>query len=91
MLDNEVKELKTLASEYTNAVYEMQDKIKAFPMKEEQLTTALANLQADRKVLKALPIDPETKLPVFRMKIDDVEYTDKKEAAKALETAAIAI
>ena len=91
MLDNDVKELKTLASEYANTVYEMQDKIKAFPMKEEKLTTALANLQADRATLKALPIDPETKLPVFRMKIGETEYTDKKEAAKALEEAVLAI
>ena len=91
MLDNDVKELKTLASEYANTVYEMQDKIKAFPMKEEQLTTALANLQADRAKLKALPIDPETKLPVFRMKIGETEYTDKKEAAKALEEASFSI
>ncbi|MBR7008196.1 MAG: DEAD/DEAH box helicase [Ruminococcus sp.] len=91
MLDNEVKELKTLSAEYANTVYEMQDKIKAFPMKEEQLTTALSNLQADRKALKALPIDPETKLPVFKMKIGGVEYTDKKEAAKALEEAALSI
>ena len=91
MLDNEVKELKTLSAEYANTVYEMQDKIKAFPMKEEQLTTALTNLQADRKALKALPIDPETKLPVFKMKIGDVEYTDKKEAAKALEDVALSI
>jgi hypothetical protein len=91
MLDNEVKELKTLASEYNNTVYEMQDKIKAFPMKEEQLTTALENLQIDRKALKALPIDSETKLPVFKMKIGDVEYTDKKEAAKALEETALSI
>ncbi|MCC3351258.1 hypothetical protein [Ruminococcus albus] len=91
MLDNGVKELKTLAAEYDNTVYEMQDKIKAFPMKEEQLTTALANLQADRKALKALPIDPETKLPVFKIKIGDVEYTDRKEAAKALEETALSI
>ena len=91
MLDNDVKELKTLASEYANTVYEMQDKIKAFPMKEEKLTTALANLQADRATLKALPIDPETKIPVFRMKIGENEYTDKKEAAKALEEAVLAI
>lgn len=84
-------QFEKLSAEYANTVYEMQDKIKAFPMKEEQLTTALSNLQADRKALKALPIDPETKLPVFKMKIGDVEYTDKKEAAKALEEAALSI
>ena len=91
MLDNDVKELRTLAAEYANTVYEMEDKIKAFPMKEEQLTTKLANLQADRKTLKALPIDPETKLPVFKITIGDTEYTDRKEAAKALEDAALTI
>ena len=86
-----IDNFKTLSAEYANTVYEIQDKIKAFPMKEEKLTTALSNLQADRKALKALPIDPETKLPVFKMKIGDVEYTDKKEAAKALEEVALSI
>lgn len=91
MLDNEVKELKVLASEHQNTVYEMQDKIKAFPDKEAKLSTALDNLHTDREALRKLPIDPERKLPVFKITIDGTEYTDRKEAAKAFETAALAV
>lgn len=91
MLDNEVKELKALASEHQNTVYEMEDKIKHFPEKEERLTTALDNLRADRNHLRTLPIDEETKIPVFKITIGETEYTDKKEAAKAFEDAVLAI
>ena len=91
MLDNEVKELKALASEHQNTVYEMEDKIKRFPEKEERLTTALDNLRADRNHLRTLPIDEETKIPVFKITIGETEYTDKKEAAKAFEDAVLAI
>ena len=70
MLDNEVKELKVLASEHQNTVYEMQDKIKAFPDKEAKLSIALDNLHTDREALRKLPIDPERKLPVFKITID---------------------
>ncbi len=91
MLDNEVKELKALASEHQNTVYEMEDKIKHFPEKEERLTTALDNLRADRNHLRTLPIDEETKIPVFKITIGETEYTDKKEAARAFEDAVLAI
>lgn len=91
MLDNEVKELRVLASEHQNTVYEMQDKIKAFPEREKRLTTALEHLRSDREHLRTLPIDAETKLPVFRITIGETEYTDRKEAAKAFERAALAI
>lgn len=90
MLDNEVKELRVLASEHQNTVYEMQDKIKAFPEREKRLTAALENLRSDREHLRTLPIDAETKLPVFRITIGETEYTDRKEAAKAFERAALA-
>lgn len=91
MLDNDVKELKALEAEHHNTVYEMEDKIKAFPEREERLNTALENLRSDREHLRKLPIDEETKLPVFKITIGDVEYTDKKEAAKAFEDAVLAI
>ncbi len=91
MLDNEVKELRVLNAEHQNTVFEMQDKIKAFPEKEAQLLASLEHLHADREHLRQLPIDPERKLPVFRMTIKGTEYTDRKEAAKALEDAAFAI
>lgn len=91
MLDNEVKELKVLSSEHQNTVYEMQDKIKAFPEKEQRLTNSLDNLRTDREHLRTLPIDTETKLPVFKITIGETEYKDKKEAAKAFEDAVLSI
>ncbi len=91
MLDKDVKELRVLAAEHQNTVYEMQDKIKAFPDQEKRLTSILDDLHTDREALRKLPIDPERKLPVFKITINNVEYTDRKEAAKALETAALAI
>lgn len=91
MLDNDVKELKVLSAEYQNTVFEMEDKIKAFPNKEKSLTTALDNLHTDRETLRKLPIDMETKLPVFKIIIGETEYTDRKEAAKAFEDAVLSI
>lgn len=91
MLENEVKELRVLAAEHKNTVYEMQDKISAFPEKERCLQTTLDGLYADREALRKLPIDPERKLPVFKITIQGTEYTDRKEAAKAFEDAALGI
>lgn len=91
MLDNDVKELKALEAEYQNTVYEMEDTIKAFPERESRLNTALENLRSDREHLRKLSIDAETKLPEFKITIGDVEYTDKKEAAKAFEDAVLSI
>ena len=91
MLENEVKELRVLAGEHKNTVYEMQDKVAHFPEQEQRLTTLLDHLRTDRAALKKLPIDPERKLPVFKIIIDGTEYTDKKEAAKAFETAALSL
>ena len=91
MLDNDVKELKALESEYQNTVYEMEDKIKVFPERESHLNTALDNLRSDREHLRKLPIDAETKLPVFKITIGETEYTNRKEAAKAFEDAVLAI
>ena len=65
--------------------------IKAFPEKEKNLQTALDNLHSDREHLRKLPIDEETKLPVFKITIGETEYTDRKEAAKALETAVLSV
>ena len=91
MLENDVKELRVLAAEHKNTVYEMEDRIARFPEQEQRLTAILNDMHTDREALRKLPIDPERKLPVFKITIGDVEYTDRKEAAKALETAALAI
>lgn len=85
MLENEVKELNLMKSEHTNTVFDMQQKVSAYPEKHEKLEASLANLRADRENLRQLPIDAETKLPEFKITIDGTTYTDKKEAAKVLE------
>lgn len=91
MLENEVKELRVLAAEHRNTVFEMEDKIARFPEQEQKLTAILADLHTDREALRKLPIDPERKLPVFKITVGETEYTDRKEAAKALEDAVLAI
>ena len=91
MLENEVKELRVLAAEYRNTVFEMEDKIARFPEQEKKLTAILADLHTDREALRKLPIDPERKLPVFKITVGETEYSDRKEAAKALEDAVLAI
>ncbi|MBR4320182.1 MAG: hypothetical protein IKP69_09090, partial [Oscillospiraceae bacterium] len=91
MLDNEVKELKVLSAEHNNTVYEMQDKIKEFPQREANFMKAIENLKTDREHLRKLPVDPETKMPVFKITIQGTEYTDRKEAAKAFESAVLAV
>ena len=85
MLENEVKELNLLKSEHKNTVFDMQQKVSAYPKKHNQLETSLENLRADKEILRKLPIDTETKLPEFKITIDGIESTDKKEAAKAFE------
>ncbi len=85
MLDNEVKELNLLKSEHTNTVFDMQQTVAGTPEKIAMSETRLENLRADREILRRLPIDEETKLPVFKITVDGTEYTDLKDAAKALE------
>ena len=85
MLDNEVKELNLLKAEHTNTVFDMQQTVAVTPAKIENAETRLENLKADRETLRQLPIDEETKLPIFKITIAGTEYTDRKEAAQALE------
>ena len=89
MLDNEVKELNLLKAEHTNTVFDMQQTVAVTPAKIENAEIRLENLKADRETLRQLPIDEETKLPVFKITIDGTEYTYRKEAAQALEDAVL--
>ena len=89
MLDNEVKELNLLKAEHTNTVFDMQQTVASTPVKIEKAEERLEDLKADREALRQLPIDEETKLPVFKITIDGTEYTDRKEAAQALENAVL--
>lgn len=85
MLENDVKELRVLAAEHRNTVFEIEDRIAKFPRQKQKLTAILADLHTDREALRKLPIDPERKLPVFKITFSETEYTDRKEAAKAFE------
>ena len=67
----------------------MQQTVAVTPAKIENAEIRLENLKADRETLRQLPIDEETKLPVFKITIDGTEYTDRKEAAQALEDAVL--
>ena len=89
MLDNEVKELNLLKAEHTNTVFDMQQTVASTPAKIEKAEERLENLKADREALRQLPVDEETKLPVFKITIGGMEYTDRKEAAQALENAVL--
>ena len=91
MLENDVKELRVLAAEHRNTVFEMEDRVARFPEQEQRLTTILNDLHTDREALRKLPIDPERKLPVFKITVGETECSDRKEAAKALEDAVLAI
>ena len=88
-LDNEVKELKLMKAEYINTKHDMEDKLSIAPKQAERLVKAVENYKADREHLKKLPIDPETRLPVFKITIGKQTYTDRAEAAKAFESAAM--
>ena len=91
MLENDVKELRVLAAEHRNTVFEMEDRIAKFPEQEQRLTAILDDLHTDREALRKLPINPERKLPVFKITVGETEYSDRKEASKALEDAVLAI
>lgn len=88
-LDNEVKELRLLKAEYNNTLYDMQDKIRSAPNKEEQLQASIDNMKKDKAHIEKLPLDSETNLPKFKITLGAETYTDRTEAAKAFEKAAL--
>lgn len=86
MLNNRVKELKMLKSEYTNTHYELEDKVIAYPVERESLCKRISNIASDFELCKQIPLGADG-LPVFELRIGNIIYTDRKEAAKALESA----
>ena len=74
-LDNEVKELRLMKAEHTNTMYEMQDKVRAFPANEERLATLTTEL--NEAAAEAKKNKPQQRTCYFdRAKL-------KKEAAKS--------
>ena len=86
MLNNRVKELKMLKSEYTNTHYELEDKVIAYPVERESLCKRISNITSDFERCKQISIGADG-LPVFELRIGNIIYTDHKEAAKVLESA----
>lgn len=86
MLNNRVKELKMLKSEYTNTHYELEDKVIAYPAVRESLCKRISNIASDFERCKQISLGADG-LPVFELRIGNIIYTDRKEAAKALESA----
>ena len=54
MLENDVKELRVLAAEHRNTVFEMEDRIAKFPELEQRLTAILDDLHTDREALRLI-------------------------------------
>lgn len=87
VLENEVKCLNLEYQEWQNTKYEMEDFLKEYPDKSTYFENLITNIKKDIEVCKDLPISSETKSPVFKISINEKVYTDKTEAAKALEKA----
>lgn len=85
-LDNEVSNLSALKREYTNTVYEMQDKIKRFAEERTVLENSIAGIEKDIEICSSLPRDKETGGVAFKLAVGGITFTDKTEAAKALHT-----
>ena len=86
-LTDEVKELKSMQQEYLNTHYELENKLNEYPTKRDKLVKEIDNLTQDIDVIRKLPIDPATELPKFAITINNVTYTDKTEAGRALDKA----
>ncbi len=64
----------------------MEDKVAAYPQKRELICSRIEKLENDFKKCKIIPFGEDGK-PIFSMKINDIVYTDRKEAAEALKSA----
>ncbi len=70
----------------------MEDKIKAFPEKEEKITALLDGLHTDREALRKLTFDPETKRTSIQKLLSVTRNTRiKRKPAKAFEGAALSV
>lgn len=81
VLENEVKELKSIQAEFQNTQYDMQDKLRIYPEKKQQLETQIAAIQTD--------IEHCQNPTEFQITIQDTVYTDRTDAGKALEHACL--
>lgn len=87
-LEVEVAKLRMLKSEYQSTQYQLEDRLlKRYPEQIKKKEAQIAGIKADQKTAEQ---HPKSETVFCGIEVFDKEYTDKKEAAKALLKAGMA-
>lgn len=91
-LENRVKELQALKSEYNSTRYELEDKVNAYPEERKKLLLDIGNISKDMETVKNIPFDVKTESYRVKITIGKDAYSllddeSRKVAAKALTNA----
>lgn len=91
-LENQVKELQALKSEYSSTKYELEDKVNAYPEERKKLLLDIGNISKDMETVKNIPFDVKTESYRVGITIGKDAYSllndeSRKVAAKALTNA----
>jgi superfamily II DNA and RNA helicase (fragment) len=91
-LENRVKELQALKSEYNSTRYELEDKVNAYPKERKKLLLDIGNISKDMETVKNIPFDVKTESYRVKITIGKDAYSllddeSRKVAAKALTNA----
>lgn len=91
-LENRVKELQALKSEYNSTRYELEDKVNAYPKERKKLLLDIGNISKDTETVKNIPFDVKTESYRVKITIGKDAYSllddeSRKVAAKALTNA----
>lgn len=82
-LDSEVAKLKLLKQSHLSQIYDIEDRIaKYFPKEINRLEEKIKAMECDSKILEENT--PSDKEEFSTMSINDVEYSDKESAGKAI-------
>ena len=91
-LENRVKELQALKSEYNSTRYELEDKVNAYPEERKKSLLDIGNISKDMETVKNIPFDVKTESYQVKITIGKDAYSllddeSRKVAAKALTNA----
>lgn len=91
-LENRVKELQALKSEYNSTRYELEDKVNAYPEERKKFLLDIGNISKDMETVKNIPFDVKTESYRVKITIGKDAYSllddeSRKVAAKALTNA----
>lgn len=91
-LENRVKELQALKSEYNSTRHELEDKVNAYPEERKKLLLDIGNISKDMETVKNIPFDVKTESYRVKITIGKDAYSllddeSRKVAAKALTNA----